>query len=106
MVREILTASGLPFKESRFLSPPNSTYAIYNDSLDRRGGDNINLLSQHDISIELYEYSPDPEAELAIEDLLDERGLEYSKAPRHWINDEQLYQVVYYFTYYDKGGQE
>ena len=104
MVNKILTATGLPYKESRFLKPPNTTYAIYEDAINRRGGDTINLLSQHDISIELYEYAPDPEAEKAIENQLDAEGIEYDKAPRYWIQEEQIYQVVYDFTYYSKGG--
>ena len=104
MVNEILTATGLPYKESRFLKPPTTTYAIFNDSVDRRGGDNINLLSQHDVSIELYEYEPDPKAEKALEDQLDSRGIEYSKEARYWLQTEQMYQVVYDFTYYQKGG--
>ena len=104
MVNRILTATGLPYKESRFLKPPETTYAIYNDTLERSGADNINLISYHDVSIELYEYTPDPEAEKAIEDQLDALGIEYTKAPRYWIQGEQLYQVVYDFTYHLKGG--
>lgn len=104
MVNKILTATGIPYKESRFLKPPKTTYAIYNDAIDRRGGDDINLLSQHDVTIELYEYTKDPEAEKAIEDQLDLLGIEYSKEPRYWIHEEQLYQVVYDFTYFLKGG--
>lgn len=106
MVTDILKATGLPFRESRFLSPPNSTYAIYSDSLDRRGADTINLLTQHDITIEVYEYSPDKNAEKSIEDELDRRSIEYTKMPRFFIQEEQLYQVVYDFTYFSKGGQE
>jgi hypothetical protein len=104
MVNEILNATGLPYKESRFLKPPTSSYVVYNDTIERRGGDNINLISQHDVSIELYEYKKDPEAENAIETQLDSRGIEYTKQPRYWIQEEQLYQVVYDFTYYQKGG--
>ena len=104
MVNEILTATGLPYKESRFLKPPKTSYAIFNDSVDRRGGDNINLISQYDVSIELYEYEPDPEAEKSIEDQLDLRGIEYYKEARYWLQTEQLYQVVYDFIYIQKGG--
>lgn len=104
MVNKILQPTGIPFKESRFLKPPKTTYAVYNDAVDRRGGDSINLLSQHDITLEVYEYSKDPEVEKAIEDRLDELGIEYSKLPRYWLSEEQLYQVVYDFTYYKKGG--
>lgn len=104
MVNQILTATGLPYKESRFLKPPKTTYAVYMDAIERRGGDNINLLSQHDVSIEVYEYSKDPDAEKAIEDQLDLLGIEYTKEPRYWLQTEQLYQVVYDFSYVEKGG--
>lgn len=104
MVNRILTATGLPYKESRFLKPPETTYAIYNDTLERSGADNINLISYHDVSIELYEYIPDSEAEIAIETQLDALGIEYTKQARFWIQAEQIYQVVYEFNYYVKGG--
>ena len=104
MVKEILDATGLPYKESRFLTPPKTTYAVYNDAVSRRGADNVNLISQHDVSIELYEYKPDPESETLIESTLDALGIEYEKAPRYWIQAEQIYQVVYDFTYHKKGG--
>ena len=105
MVKKILDITGLPYKESRFLKPPDKTYVVYQDSVNRRGGDNINLLSQHDITIELYEYKADPESEKLIESTLDAFGIEYTKQSRYWIQAEQLYQVVYDFSYYQKGGQ-
>lgn len=104
MVNEILTKAGIPFKESRFLVPPKSTYAVYNDAIERRGGDTINLVSLHDVSIELYEYEPDPDKEKAIEAQFDALSIEYTKQPRYWIASEQVYQVVYDFTYHIKGG--
>lgn len=104
MVKKILDATGLPYKESRFLKPPKTTYAVYDDAIERRGGDNINLITNHDITIELYEYSKDPDSEKAIEDQFDLLGVEYSKDPRFWIQEEQLYQVVYNFSYIEKGG--
>ena len=104
MVNKILKATGIPYKETRFLTPPKSTYAIYNDTKNRRGGDNINLITQHDVSIELYSYKKDPEAEKKIESLLDANGLEYDKQARFWLQEEQLYQVVYDFSYTQKEG--
>ena len=104
MVNKILEATGIPYKESRFLTPPKSTYAIYNDTVNRRGGDNINLITQHDVSVELYEYKKDPEAEKKIEDQFDANGIEYDKQARYWLQEEQLYQVVYDFTYTQKEG--
>lgn len=104
MVNTILDATGLPYKESRFLKPPTTTYAVFMDAIERRGGDNINLISLHDVTIELYEYYPDPEAEKKLEDQLDLLGIEYTKESRYWLQTEQLYQVVYNFSYYEKGG--
>ena len=102
MLKEILDVTGLPYKESRFLKPPSASYVVYHDSIERRGGDNINLVSQHYITLELYEYEKDLEAEKALEDSLDAHGIEYEKQARYWIAEEKIYQVVYDFTYYHK----
>jgi hypothetical protein len=107
MVKEILTAAGFvenkTFKETRFLQPPKkNTYAIYNRSVNRRGADNLNLLTDYSVSIELYEYAPDPSSEIAIEQQLDARNLFYQKSERYWIESEQLYQTVYDFDYTTK----
>ena len=106
MVKRILTAAGFvegkTFRETRFLKPPKSTYAIYMDSFTRRGADGLNLIKDHDYTIELYSYAPDPEAEAKIESIFDELGIEYDKADRYWIQEEQLYQVVYTFRFIEK----
>lgn len=106
MVKRVLTNAGFvenkTFKETRFITPPKSTYAIYLDSFESRGSDNHNLLKDHDYTIELYSYKPDPDAEKRIEKSLDDLGLEYAKDDRVWILEEELYQVVYSFNYIEK----
>lgn len=106
MVKQILTGAGFvegkTFKETRFLKPPKETYAIYNDSFNRRGADGFNLIKDHDYTIELYSSKADPDAESRIEEQLDNRGLEYDKQERYWIQEEQLYQVVYDFNFIEK----
>ena len=106
MVKEILTLAGFvegkTFKETRFLKPPKTTYAVYMDSYERRGADNLNLIKEHDYTIELYAYKADPEAEASIESVFDTLGIAYDKASRYWIQEEQLYQVVYSFSYIEK----
>lgn len=106
MVKQVLTLAGFEegktFKETRFLKPPRSTYAVYLDSYNRRGADGLNLIKDHDYAIELYSYAPDPEAEARIENSLDSLGLEYDKDNRYWIQEEQLYQVIYTFNYIEK----
>lgn len=108
MVNLILEGAGFvankTYKETRFLKPPTVTYAIYNDSYESRGADDLNLLKEHDATIELYQYSPDPESERRIEEELDAHGLEYTKQDRFWIASEQLFQVIYDFSYIEKKG--
>lgn len=106
MVKRILSGAGFvegkTFKETRFLKPPKTTYAVYMDSFTRRGADGLNLLKEHTYTIEIYSYTSDPDAEAKIEAMFDSLGLEYEKQPRYWIQEEQLYQVVYTFNYIEK----
>lgn len=106
MVKKVLTGAGFvegeTFKETRFLKPPRTTYAVFMDSFTRRGADGLNLIKDHNATIELYCYKPDPDAEARIEKSFDDLGLEYEKDDRYWIQEEQLYQVVYTFNYIEK----
>lgn len=105
MVKEILTAAdfveGETFTETQFIKPPD-TYAVFHDSFTRRGGDGVNLIKEHDYTIELYSDFPDPEAEARIETAFDDFGIEYDKDDRIWIQSEQLYEVVYTFNHIEK----
>ena len=106
MVKKVLVAAGFvenkTFRETRFLKPPKSTYAVFLRSFTRRGADGLNLLNECANTIELYSYVKDPEAEARIEKALDDLGLEYDKADCYWIHEEQLYQVIYTFTTFEK----
>lgn len=106
MVKKILTDAGFvenkTFKETRFLKAPRETYAVFMDSFTRRGADNLNLIKEHFYTIELYSYVPDPDAEARLEAQFDARGIEYEKQSRYWIEEEQLFQVVYSFEFTEK----
>ena len=106
MVKQILTGAGFvegkTCKETRFLNPPRSTYAIYLDSYTGRGADGTNLLKEHSYTIELYAAFLDKKKKKRIEDTLDSFGLEYEKGDRYWIQGEQLYQVTYDFDFIEK----
>lgn len=108
MVNRILTGAGFvlnqTYRETRFLKPPSVTYAVYNDTKTVRGADYVNCITEHEVNIEVYEYAPDPEAESQIEAQLDAVGMPYIKQNRYWINEEQLYQVIYEFNYLEKKG--
>lgn len=106
MVKQILTGAGFvegkTFKETRFLTPPETTYAVFMDSVKRRGADGVNLITEHTYTIELYSYKADPTAEAKIEKMFDTLGVEYGKSERYWLDTEQLYQVVYTFYFIEK----
>ena len=106
MVKRILTGAGFvegkTFKETRFLNPPKTTYAVFMDSFTRRGADSLNLIKEHFYTIELYSYKADPTAEAEIEKMFDMLGIEYEKSERYWLDTEQLYQVVYTFNFIEK----
>lgn len=102
MVNEILTATGVPYRETQFTRPPAKTYAVYMDDVTADGPDGVNRIFTHDITVEMYEPKADPEAERALEAELNARGLKWTKQSRYWLQDAQRYQVIYEFTYIEK----
>lgn len=103
MVDAILTAAGLPHRRNRFPSPPAGTYAVWMDDIATDGPDGMPpLLFTHDVTVEVYEPRPDDAAEAALEAAMSARGLHWSKQDRYRIQAEQLYQVIYEFTYIEK----
>lgn len=106
MMNTILTASGIPYRQGRYLNPPTGTYAVYFDNLTADGPDPVvagaPMVIQHDCIIELYEPSPDPEAEAAMEAAINAHGYAWTKQDRYWLRDAQRYQVVYELTYFEK----
>lgn len=102
MIDIILTAAGIPHRETRFPKPPQGTYAVYMDDVTTDGADGLNLQLIHEYTVELYEPRPDDTVERAIEDAIDAAGLRWTKQARYWIQEEQRYQVIYEFTYIEK----
>lgn len=102
MVNSVLKAAGIPFRRARFLKPPAGTYAVYTDDIETNGGDGLVALYHHNITVELYEPTPDEKVEQHIENELAARGLQFEKQDRYWLQDEQRYQLIYEFEYYEK----
>ena len=106
MINTILTKAGFilnkTYRRTRFVTPPAGTYAIYMDDVSTDGPDGSNRIYTHDYTVELYEPTPDDKAEQAVEDAINEAGLTWTKQDRLWLQDEQLYQVIYEFTYREK----
>ena len=103
MVKDILNQIGIPFKKTRFLKVPSTSYIVYLHDCNSRGADIKNLIKENNITLELYSYSQDEVSQKLIEDTLDNRGLEYKKQSSYWIDSEQIYQTVYEFDYITKG---
>lgn len=102
MIRAILDASGVPYRETQFPREPAGTYAVYFDDVATDGPDGINRIFIHSVSIELYETKPDHKTEAAIEAALNAQGIRWTKQSRYWLSDVQRYQVIYEFTYIEK----
>lgn len=102
MIKTILTAAGMPFRRSRFLTPPEGTYAVYMDDVNADGPDGMDRIFNHNITVEVYEPTPDDDAEAAIEAALSTQGLHWTKQDRYWLQTEQRYQVIYEFSYTTK----
>lgn len=105
MLDEILTASGIPYRESRFPHPPAETYAVIFDDQEVDGPDSFAgtpCIVRHDITVELYEPKPDLSAEGALESALGVRGIHHRKQSRYWLQNVQRYQVIYEFYYIEK----
>lgn len=110
MVNEILSAVGMKFAKGRFINKPAENYAVYFDDVEVTGPDRVTSpfqekvprIYKHDVTVEVYEPTPDDEIELAIESELNARGIPWTKQDRYWLPDTQRYQVIYEFTYHDK----
>ena len=102
MIDIIMKATGIPYRETRFIKPPAETYAVYMDDVEADGPDGLNRIFIHDITVELYEPAPDDEAEADMEAALDAQGLHWTKQARYWLREEQRYQVLYEFSYIEK----
>ena len=110
VIKEILAAVGIEYRQGRFQSPPPVSYAVYFDNVEADGADLIEdyeparwpRIYHHSVMVEVYEPKPDDAIEAAIEAELDNRGIPWSKEDRYWLQDVQRYQVVYEFSFTSK----
>lgn len=102
MVNKILTAARIQGRRGRFTPPLPDTYVVWSDNVTTDGPDGAPRILRHDVTLELYESKPNDKAEAAIEEAIAAEGLRYTKQDRYWIQSEQMYQVIYEITYYEK----
>lgn len=100
-VKVWLETTGMKVAEVSFIKPPQLPYIAFLESRNVRGADNKNLIADRELSIELYSAKIDRESEQKIEDILNEKSIEYSK-DRTWIDSEKFFQTVYDFNLLEK----
>ena len=103
MIKQILTAAGVPHKPARFLDPPKGTYAVCFDYVEVDGPDRlapgVPRIEHHDVMVELYEPTQDDATEARLEAQLIAQGLPWTKQARYWLDSIRRYQVIYEFSY-------
>ena len=103
MIKQILTAAGVPHKPARFPDPPKGTYAVYFDDVEVTGPDRlapgVPRIARHDVTVELYEPTQDNATEARLEAQLIAQGLPWTKQARYWLDTVRRYQVIYEFSY-------
>lgn len=107
MVKDILTAAGVEHAQGRFIRMPAGTHAVYFDNIEVETADPVASegmprIYHHNVTIEVYEPTPDDATETAIEAELNSRALPWTKEDRYWLKDLQRYQVIYEFSYTSK----
>ena len=102
MVNRILTTAGVQGRRGRFTGKIPNSYVVWMDDTTTDGPDGVPCIFRHDITLELYEQTPDDKAEASIEAAIAGEGMQYTKQDRYWIQSEQMYQVIYSFTYYER----
>ena len=94
---------GKTYRKTRFVTAPNVTYVIWDVNETYRGTDDFShVIKQSDYTITLYEKTPDEEAETRLEKQFILAQLPFTKGDREFNQGEQLYEIIYEFTYLEK----
>lgn len=100
-VKTWLDTTGYKVAEDRFLHPLALPYIVFSVSCIVSGADSKNCIADRDVSIELYAERIDPVAESTVENLLDAKGIPYTKE-RIWIETETFFQTLYGISLIEK----
>jgi len=96
-----LETTGLKVAEVSFLKPPPLPYIIFMDNTEIRGADDKNCIAERDVSIEFYSGEVDHITEGLIENLLNEKAINY-KRNRTWLDTEMMFETIYDFNFVEK----
>ena len=97
-VADILADTGLPFAPVAFGNPPQETYAVYTQEVNRGGADLLNCMNASGVTVEVYAYDfYDEEAVRAVGKALDRHAIAYRLYDATFIHGEQLYCTRFEF---------
>lgn len=100
-IKSWLETTEMKAAEELFFKPPALPYIVFNQSQGSGGADLSNCISSRSVSVELYSNVINREAEQKIEDLLNEKAIEF-KMDRTWIDNQKYFQTVYDFNLLEK----
>ena len=100
-IKALLETTGYKVAIVSFTKPPALPYLIVTEQSDTNGADYKNCLVDRQLGIELYSAKIDKVAEEKIENLLNEKAIEYKKN-RTWIDTDSFFQTVYDFSLHEK----
>lgn len=100
-VKTWLKTTGMEVADTCFLKPPSLPYILFLEDRDVGGADNKNCIANTSIKVELYSDKINSMAEQQIENLLNEKAIEYKKE-RIWIKDDNFFETVYDFNLIEK----
>lgn len=102
-IKSFLNKTGMKVAENCFLKPPALPYIVFLENSSVGGADNKNCLIKRNITVELYSEKINRQKEKSVENLLNNRLINFSKN-RTWIDSEGFFQTVYDFNLYEKLG--
>lgn len=101
-VKELLEPTGIPIAETCFKNPPSLPYIVFTESKQVGGADLKNMLVDRDITIELYSAKINISTENKIEEILNEKAIEFTKGERIWIDQDKFFMTPFYFSLYER----
>lgn len=99
---QTLKALGMPVAYHHFSAPPKTPYIVYLVAdADAYGSDDRNEIKRTGYTIELYTDYKDPASQQVVENMLDNKGINYLLYETH-IESENMYQAAYHVEFTTK----
>lgn len=107
LLTEILAALPFPTAETYFTQQPSGVFGVYGDKIVADGSDFDNEVRTHFVTLDLCEplFNPQPSAHDALQSVLDDNGIPWTKSERMLWQDERLFYATYTFNFTERRPQ-